>query len=83
MNSKTNIVELWVRDTVKLLVNDPDAVEVEFVSGTACSVISVKVAREDTGIIIGRSGIMADAFRTFLNTLGKKFGTRYVLQIED
>lgn len=74
-------MEAWVRATVDLLVCDLDAVEIEFIEGSTVSVISVTVAPDDVGKIIGKQGTIADGLRTLLNGFGGREKTKYVLHI--
>jgi len=57
-----DVVELLV----KALVDHPDQVQVDEVSGDAPGsvLIEVSVAAEDTGRVIGRQGRIANAIRT-------------------
>jgi predicted RNA-binding protein YlqC (UPF0109 family) len=67
----------------KSLVDQTDRVEINEISGTQTNVIELKVAKEDVGKIIGKSGRTADAIRTILNCGAAKMSKRYILHIID
>jgi predicted RNA-binding protein YlqC (UPF0109 family) len=67
----------------RALVDSPDAVEVaEYESGGA-SVVELRVARDDIGKVIGKSGRTAEAMRVLLNAASTKVGRRVHLDILD
>lgn len=61
------------------LVDNPDRVEVTSEDG----VISLYVAEEDLGQVIGRGGRVARALRTVLRAAGTARGERVTLEIVD
>ena len=63
------------------LVDDPSAVEVREVTGDQTTVIELKVAKSDTGKVIGREGRTAGALRTLLTGISAKHRRRAVLEI--
>lgn len=65
----------------KALVDSPDAVEVNEITGEQTSVIELKVAKEDIGKIIGKQGKTARALRTILSAASTKVRKRAVLEI--
>ncbi len=65
------------------LVDDVDKVEIKEISGEQTNVLELKVAKEDVGKIIGKSGRTADAIRTILNCGAAKLNKRYILHIID
>lgn len=67
----------------KSLVDNTDKVEISEISGAQTNVIELKVAKEDVGKIIGKSGRTADAIRTILNCCAAKSNKRYILHIID
>ncbi|MBX9704226.1 MAG: KH domain-containing protein [Silvanigrellaceae bacterium] len=76
-----------IRDLISFiacsLVDNADQVEINEVEGTQTSVIELRVAKEDIGKIIGKSGRTADAIRTILGCASAKNNKRYILQILD
>lgn len=65
------------------LVDNPDKIEINEIAGAQTNVIELKVAKEDIGKVIGRSGRTADAIRTILNCGAAKLNKRYILHIID
>jgi hypothetical protein len=63
------------------LVDDPDKVEVNEISGEQTAVLELKVAQEDLGKIIGKQGKTAKAIRTILGAAAAKMRKRAVLEI--
>jgi predicted RNA-binding protein YlqC (UPF0109 family) len=78
-----------LRELARLLVDDPEAVEVAGIHPPAgasgrrdrASVLELRVAPEDLGKVIGRQGRTARAVRTLLETRGDRRGERYELDI--
>jgi predicted RNA-binding protein YlqC (UPF0109 family) len=65
------------------LVDDPTQVQVtQYQRGPAVS-LRLKVAKEDMGRIIGRSGRVANAMRILLRVASAQEGKRASLDIED
>ena len=63
------------------LVDDPDAVRVDEVSGGRSLVLQLTVAPEDRGKIIGRGGRTARAIRSVMRAAGVQTGTHAVVEI--
>ena len=57
---------------VKGIVDNPDDVEVEMVTGRRGRTLEVRVNPEDLGKVIGRNGRTAKALRTVMTALGGK-----------
>jgi predicted RNA-binding protein YlqC (UPF0109 family) len=70
-----------IKQIAQALVDNPDMVEVEEVTGQQTSVIELKVAKEDLGKVIGKQGRTAHAMRTILSAVSMKFNKRAVLEI--
>ena len=67
----------------KALVDDPDAVDVNLSEGEGISVISLRVAPDDLGKVIGKSGRTAEALRVILAAGAKKAGVKCRLEIAE
>lgn len=67
---------------VKNLVSNPDYVQVEEIEKERETVYTVKIADEDFGRIIGRSGKVATAIRTVVKTSAKKNNKRVFVKFE-
>ncbi|MBN2054283.1 KH domain-containing protein [bacterium] len=70
-----------VEEMVKAIVDNPDDVHVNEVSGEQTTVIELRVAQSDMGKVIGKQGRTAKAMRTILNASGMKMGRRFELEI--
>ncbi|MDP9121192.1 MAG: KH domain-containing protein [Acidobacteriota bacterium] len=68
-------------ELVRLLVDQPDEVEVTAVRGRRDALLELYVAPDDLGKVIGRQGRTARALRTLLETRGDRLGERYELEI--
>ena len=67
----------------RFLVEDPDRVFVRERTEKGRLVLELKVAREDRGRVIGRSGRTAAALRTVLDAVAARRGQGCVLEILD
>jgi predicted RNA-binding protein YlqC (UPF0109 family) len=65
----------------KSLVDDPSQVEVTEMRRGGTVVLSLKVAQEDKGRVIGRNGRVADSMRSLLRVMGARQGKRVNLEI--
>lgn len=70
-----------VEHIVTALVDFPDQVTVQEISGTASVVLEVRVAEDDIGRVIGRNGRVINAIRTILQALAAKEGKRVTVEI--
>lgn len=65
----------------KALVDKPDEVKVNEITGEQSVIIELKVAQEDMGKIIGRQGRIAKAIRTVVKAAATKENKRVVVEI--
>ena len=66
----------------KSLVDDPASVEVtETISGSSSIILELRVAPDDMGRVIGKSGRVANAIRALLRVIAAKEGKRITLEI--
>ena len=70
-----------IKYIAQALVDKPDEVSVEEISGNQTSVLELKVAKDDLGKIIGKQGRTARAMRTILSAASAKARKRTVLEI--
>ncbi len=70
-----------VEYVAKSLVDDPDAVKVDVVSGDEGTIIELRVAESDMGKVIGRNGSVAKALRTLLKVTSARTGEPVSLDI--
>ena len=78
-----NSMKDFIEFVAKTLVDKPEQVKINEISGTQTNVLELKVAKEDIGKIIGKSGRTADAIRTILNCGAAKQNKRFILHIID
>ena len=65
----------------KSLVDDPAAVEVTEIPRSSLVILELRVAPDDMGRIIGKSGRVANAIRALLRVVAAKEGKRVSLEI--
>ena len=63
------------------LVDYPARVIIDELVGGRTYVVQLKVAKEDTGKVIGKQGRTAKAMRTILNAVSVKENKRIILEI--
>ena len=71
----------FVNYIVQALVDHPEQVTVTELKGDRTTVLELRVAKTDLGMVIGKHGRTAQAIRTLLNAASGKTGKRYVLEI--
>lgn len=75
-------METLLQFILSAMVDIPDEVHVSRIKGSnGLSVYEVRVARSDTGKIIGRQGRNAAAIRTIVDAASKKKKERSIVQI--
>lgn len=70
-----------IKFTARALVDNPEHVSVTEIRGKQISVLELKVAKADTGQVIGKKGQTARAMRTILSAASAKIKKRSVLVI--
>ena len=75
------IDQQFVEYIVKTLVNNPEKVAVERKIDEKGVLLSLTVAPEDVGRVIGKRGVTAQSIRMLLRALGTKQDARYNLKI--
>ena len=75
--------QTFLEYVVKALVDNPDAVKVDRKVDEMGVLMTLDVAPEDMGKIIGRSGNTAKAIRTLLRVVGMKNNARVNLKINE
>lgn len=71
----------FISYVVKLLVSQPEKVEVEETTDELGTLINLRVAQDDMGKIIGKSGQTAKSLRVLLRVIGSKTNSRLNLKI--
>ncbi len=72
-----------VKTMAEELVDRPEEVVVTEIAGDSQTVLELRVAKGDTGKVIGRDGRTAQSMRTVLSALAAKLGKRAHLEIVD
>ena len=67
----------------KGLVDHPEEVSVESFDEDGALVLELRVAEDDTGKVIGRSGRTVNAIRSVMRACGTKHGRRVLVDIVD
>jgi len=73
----------FLENVVKSIVGKPEEVSVERTVDEMGVLLTLKVAQEDMGYVIGRKGQTAQAIRTLLKIVGAKNNARVNLKIHD
>jgi uncharacterized protein len=71
----------FIEHVVKMIVEEPDAVKVTRNVDEMGVLITLQVAKEDMGKIIGKSGQTAKSLRILLRVIGSKNNARVNLRI--
>jgi len=75
------IVRTQFKTVAKLVADQPQRLEVKMRKGENVTYYDIYCAGSDKGILIGRSGVMAQALRTVLHSLASKKKIRASLNI--
>ena len=70
-----------IEQIVKSIVDKPEEVKVSSIEGENSRVIELKVAKQDIGKVIGKSGKTITAIRTILNATRVQKEKKQVLEI--
>ena len=81
LNLLEDAMKEFVEFIVKKIVDSPDLVEVSFIEGKSTAIIELRVAPEDVGKIIGKSGRTANALRTLVSAVASRQNQKVVLEI--
>ena len=75
-------MEELVRYLVSNLVENQDQIDISSKDESEkVTVITVKVAKDDIGRVIGRNGKVAGSIRTIVKSASAKTGKRYIVKI--
>jgi len=72
-----NLLEL----IVKSLVDNPEKISINEISGENSTIYEVKVAEEDMGKVIGKQGKVAKSIRTVIKAIAAREGKRVIVEI--
>ena len=73
----------FLLEVVKFVVDNPEAVSVDVKRDDMGILLTLQVAKEDIGKVIGREGNTAKALRTLLRIVGMKEKARVNLKIAE
>jgi predicted RNA-binding protein YlqC (UPF0109 family) len=76
-------MEALVRIMAQALVDYPEKVSVNTIDSNQTTILELRVAKEDTGKVIGKKGRTADAFRTILGAVAAKERKHILFEIID
>lgn len=80
-------LEALVRDLfanfLNALVDEPDGIKLDVLRSQKMIVVTINSSQPNTGVVIGRKGSMADAFRTLFRGICARNGYNFVLEISD
>jgi predicted RNA-binding protein YlqC (UPF0109 family) len=79
--NESNGVKTLVEDIAKALVDAPEGVVVQELTGEHATVFELRVAEGDLGKVIGKQGRTARSIRTLLGAVGTKLNRRFSLEI--
>lgn len=68
---------------VEQLVDDKEAINITSAEENGVETITIKVAENDMGKVIGKQGKIAMSIRTLAKAVGIKNGKRYNIEIAD
>ena len=72
-----------VRTIVELLVDEPDKIQIDEISGDRTTVINIVVPKTEVGKIIGKEGRVIVSLRTICENVAAKNGKRVNIHIID
>ena len=74
---------VFIEYVLENIVSQPDQLKLNEIEGPEESIIEVRVADEDVGKVIGKSGSVARALRNVVNAIGLKDDANYSVEIID
>ena len=82
MSEKNTAVE-FVRYILQQICSDTSAIEIASNDDDRGTLITVRVATEDMGRLIGKEGQTISALRSLISILSARENVRYFLKVED
>jgi predicted RNA-binding protein YlqC (UPF0109 family) len=84
MNPNSTIDQKIIHEILTVLTKHPEDIQIKReVAEDGVVVLSIKVHASDMGIVIGKSGSMATAFKTLIKALGKVNDTNIKIVFEE
>jgi len=66
MESIVEVLENYVTETIKQIVDNPDEVGIDIVISTKSVIVQIKVDKSDCGKVIGKKGRIIEALKTIV-----------------
>ncbi len=82
MPEKNTAVE-FVRYILQQICSNENAIDITSIDDDRGTLITIKVASEDMGRLIGKDGQTISALRTLISILSARESVRYFLKVED
>ena len=82
-SERKKIIKSVLEAVTRALVDKPEDLTVSITQGDQTCVYEVKCAKNDTGKLVGKRGVMAEALRTIMKSLSAKNRIRAILEICD
>ena len=73
----------FIKSTLSYIVSNPDQIVIDDKTDEMGVLITVRVAKDDMGKIIGKQGATAQALRTLVRIVGMSENARVNLKIEE
>ena len=68
---------------IRLMVDKPNLVEVDFVKTERTTVMKMRVGKSDFGKVIGKQGKTINSIRTLIDNISSKHGVKTVFDLEE
>lgn len=75
-------LSVMLSDIAKAIVDNPDKVYVETESNETGKILTLHVAEDDMGMVIGKHGKIAKAIRTVIKSAAKSEETKVTVEIK-
>lgn len=82
MTEKNNAIE-FIRYVLQQICSKQEEIEINSMDDDRGTLVTVSVAEEDMGRLIGKDGQTISALRTLLSILSARESVRYFLKVED
>lgn len=73
----------YVRETVKCLVDNQEKIEIREENGDRTTILTISVAKEDVGKIIGKQGTIISSIRRICENIAAKNNKRVNIHVLD
>jgi uncharacterized protein len=77
MSSSRHLLEQWLIETVRLIVDDPTDITLHSFEDMGRVTFQIRARRTEVGKLIGKQGRHADSIRILMRAMGKKIGMAF------